>query len=469
MVSMPALIRHRRSALLAWARAFALVGAGCGASDSGSPPAPPPPPPPPPGVIATVTVDTLTRFQVMTGWEGTAQVGQNTPNYAQWKGGIFAKLVNDLGINRVRVPVRSGAENTAGGGAGYAMVNDNADPNVINPAGFQWATLDGFINAVVIPMRAALAARGERLYVNLIYQANVGSSPAASFVHTQPAEYAEFAVAVFQHIETTFGFVPDSYELILEPDAARVTPWTDGTKVGQSLVAAQARLAAAGYHPAFLAPSCQAPGGAAEYFDAMMAVPGAPAAMAQAGGGEIVYHRYGSVSDPLLAALASRAATHGFKTAMLEHIGSGIEDLYKDILVGQVSAWQQFTLAFPTTDDGAQYYLITNGQPVLASRTRYLGQYFRYIRLGAQRVGAASDNAEVRPLAFVNLDGRSAVVIHADRAGYVSVGGLRPGTYGTSVTTAGVTWWELGDQVAGTDGTITVGAPAAGVLTVYRK
>ncbi len=36
---------------------------------------------------------------------------------------------------------------------------------------------------------------------------------------------------------------------------------------------------------------------------------------------------------------------------MLEHIGSGTDDLYKDLTVGNVSRWQQFTLAFPSTAD----------------------------------------------------------------------------------------------------------------------
>ena len=84
-------------------------------------------------------------------------------------------------------------------------------------------------------------------------------------------------------------------------------------------------------------------------------------------------------------------------------------------------------------------------------------------------MGAASDNAGVRPLAFVNANGKAAVVIHADLAGNIFVRGLRPGTYGTSVTTSGATGTELGDQVVGTAGTLTVAGPGAGVVTVYRK
>jgi hypothetical protein len=475
------LAEYSRGTLLAWVCAFSLVGA-CGGSGSSvlpSPP-PPPPPPPPPGAIATVTVDSLTQFQVMSGWEATAQADQSNPSFAQWKDQLLDLAVTDLGLNRLRLPVRNGVENPTDAYAQllsgqltnsewrckrYTTINDNTDPDLIAPAGFHYTELDEMVEKLVLPMKQRLEARGESLYLNLNYTAFLSQcNPVPPYPHASPAEYAEFLLAAFIHLQQKYGLVPNAVEVILEPDnTGPSSPWT-GTAVGQAIAAAGPRLATAGFHPKFIAPSTKDMGAAVAYFDALSRVAGVLPFL-----GEIAYHRYGGVSDANLAALADRARTNGLKTAMLEHIGSDVEDLYKDISLGRASAWQQFVLAFPTSDDGAQYYVISNNQPVLGSRTRYLRQYFKYIRLGAQRIGAVSDNAELRPLAFVNSNGRSVIVIHAGRSGNVFVRGLAPGTYGTSVTTSGATGTELGDQVVGAAGTITVAVPAVGVLTIYRK
>jgi hypothetical protein len=184
---------------------------------------------------------------------------------------------------------------------------------------------------------------------------------------------------------------------------------------------------------------------------------------------ELAYHRYSGVSDGNLAALAQRAVEHGTHTAMLEHIGSGVEDLYKDLTVGRVSAWQQYALAYPAADNGSQYYSIVNGQPVLGDRSRYLRQYFHYVRMDARRVAAQSNSPLDRPVAFQNADGRVVVVIHVGQADSIEVRGLRAGKYGASLTTSSATGTELGDQVVGSNGRLALAAPAPGVLTIYGK
>jgi hypothetical protein len=282
------------------------------------------------------------------------------------------------------------------------------------------------------------------------------------YAQSTPAEYAEFMLAVFLHLRDAYGVVPDAVELILEPDNG--TPWASGTLIGQALVATAARLAAGGFHPKFIAPSTANMGNAVGYFDALRQVPGALAAL-----GTLSYHRYGGVSDANLTSLGQRASIYGVRTAMLEHIGSGVDDLYKDLTVGQVSAWQQFAMAYPNADNGGTYYPIISGQPQLGSRTRYLRQYFRYVRLGAQRVGASSTSGALRPVAFRNPDGRLAVVIHADQTGALTVRGLRPGQYGVSLTSSPTTTSELGTQTAGANGTLSFTTSATGVLTVYAK
>lgn len=405
---------------------------------------------------ATVTVDTTTRFQTMEGWEATAQTGHLEPGGAGWQSSLMDQAVNDLGLNRIRLEIKSGLEGSAT--YNYAPINDNADPNVANLAAFNFTTLDNKIDAIVNPMRARLAARGEALYVNLNYVSFANSTP--NFHATNAAEYAELMLVTFQHIQSRYGWVPDAIEVILEPDNG--TSWT-GTMIGNAIVATGARLAAAGFHPDFIGPSTMSMAQAVPFVNQMVAVPGVLNYLST-----ISYHRYAGVSDANLVAIKAKAAQYNLRTAMLEHIGSGVEDLYKDLTLANVSSWQQYTMAFPTADDGAQYYLISGGQPVIASRTKQLRQYFRYVRAGAQRVAATSQSSGVRPVAFTNPGGGMAVVLHVDAVGSYTVAGMRPGTYGVELTNWAGTRSTL-PNVTATGGTaVTVAPSQTGVLTLYR-
>ena len=423
------------------------------------------------GALAIVTIDTLARFQIMTGWEAHTQSGESHPLFPEFRDALFDQAVKEVGINRLRVEIRAGAENPVDFTLAtsenakckrWDTVNDNDDPRLINPAGFHFTELDSTIARVVLPMKQRLEARGERLFVNLNYVAFLNQCPPAVYVHAVPAEYAEFIFAAFVHLRDTFGFVPDAVEMILEPD--NVPVWRNGKLIGEAMVATAARLAEAGFRPTFIAPSVADLGWALIYLDGIYSVPGVRPLL-----GEIAYHRYGTIAPVNLAALAERAKSVGARTAMLEHIGSDVEDLYADLTIANVSAWQQFTLAFPTPDNGGHYFGIEDGRPVVASRTRYLRQYFHYVRLGAQRVGATSSTSAVRAVAFENANHGLVVVVHTNQSGPVEVKGLRPGTYGISATTSSVTWAELGPQVAGPGGSLSFTAPAAGVMTVYSR
>jgi hypothetical protein len=153
---------------------------------------------------------------------------------------------------------------------------------------------------------------------------------------------------------------------------------------------------------------------------------------------------------------------------MLERIGSDVEALHQDLTVANASAWQQYTLAFPSEDNGAQYYTIQDKRPVMGKRTRYLRQYFRHVRAGAQRVGAAGTDG-IRCAAFVHGDGSIAVVIHTRVAGAVELHGLPAGRYGMSMTTDTLSGFELPQQTVGGTEPLTVVAPGKGVMTIYTR
>ena len=62
---------------------------------------------------ARIVIDLGTRHQTMNGWEATAQAGHDTsPAYRAYRDRLFDAAVQDLGIDRLRVEVRSGSEHT---------------------------------------------------------------------------------------------------------------------------------------------------------------------------------------------------------------------------------------------------------------------------------------------------------------------------------------------------------------------
>jgi len=431
----------------------------------------------------TITVNGAVRYQTMTGWEGLAEIGQSECDpraYASYKNEVLDRAANELGVNRIRIALRNGYENPTDYFADFLagkltfnqwqvywfkVVNDNSDPFVMNPAGFNWHYLDYTIDELVVPLKQRLAARGEGFWLNLVYTgANSGD-----LHRDNPDEYGEIVLAAFQHLQQRYGWVPNSLEIINEPNLGT---W-NGTQVGRAMVAAKARLAAAGFFPDFVGPTVSQVTPSLPFFDEMMLVPGAAQAL-----NEFSYHRYNSKpTDNQLRAIAQRATQYGIRTAMLEHGGSGYEDLYDDLTLANVSAWEQFGVAFcGDRDIGGNYFPIYGASlghntPSVrtGAMTKYLRQYFRYVGLGAVRVGAVSGNTQLEPVAFRNTSGKYTVVVKASAGANFTVGGLPAGTYGIDYTTAADYAKALGDVTITGSQAITTSIPATGVITIYAK
>ncbi|MBK9314439.1 MAG: hypothetical protein IPM55_09385 [Acidobacteria bacterium] len=430
----------------------------------------------------TITINPNITYQMMNGWEATDQAGQlEFPAiFPKYKDQLFDQTINDLGINRVRLEIFSGAENpvdhfsqyTNGQisrqqwkDSWYQIINDNIDPKVLNPAGFQFSQMDATIETVVNPLRSLAFNRGEKLYINLNY---VDFRPSAFEHKDSPEEYGEFMLATFEHIKSKYGWSPDAIEVVLENDNA---DWS-GTQIGNAIVAAGNRLRVAGFNPQFIGPSSTNMNNAISSFDEMIQIPGIFDYLS-----EFSYHRYGGANGANTEAIGSRALQNGITAAHLELIGATFDDLYQDLTLGRNSAWAQYTIAWPLsdgTDDGGKYYLINDGNPdnpqiVLGQRTRYLRQYFKYVRRGAMRIEATADNNNYKPVAFVNADCSQVVVIKADTGGSFSIQGLPAGTYGIKYST------ESQIDINAPDATISAGQllntsiPGFGVITIYGK
>ena len=433
----------------------------------------PPPPPPPPGNV-TVSVNTTVTHQTMTGWQANAQAGQWEASYAQWRDAVRDRAVED-GINRLRVDVRSGVENPTDSFnqwisgqvteaewrcARYETVNDNANPAVLDMTRFNFGEIDTTMVRVVLPMREKLQQRGEVLGLTATY-VRFGCM-GGQYVHSNAAEYGEFAVAVMNHLRDRFGFVPDTWEIINEPDNTGGV-WSP-TLIREAVLEIDQRLRQAGYTSIqIIAPS---------HANATSALNAATTLMSSAAGSlvdQIGYHRYGGATQSTVQSLGTLAGSRGLSTAMTEHIGSGYDDLLMDITLGRASTWEQYVLAFPTSDNGAQYYTIQGTTVNTGSRTKWLRHYFRHVRRGAVRVEATTATGGIVPVAFRNPNGRVAVIVKYDSPGTISIGGLPAGTYGVGFESQATSDGTMPDVTVGSDGVATLQVQSQGVVALFGR
>jgi len=106
---------------------------------------------------------------------------------------------------------------------------------------------------------------------------------------------------------------------------------------------------------------------------------------------------------------------------------------------------------------------------MLNDKTKFTRQYYRFVRTGAIRIQAVSQENIFDPLAFINKNGSYVVVIKCDAGGDFSIGGLAAGTYGIKYTTTNQYNVDLPEQTIITGQAVVTTIPAAGVLTVYGK
>ena len=440
----------------------------------------PPTPQPDPADPATVQLFPGTTFQTIGGWEAVTYAMNESPAFDEFIEPLLELVVEEVGINRIRLPVRSGSEHDSDAwsryqngeipyeawrASRYATVNDNDDPHVLDPAGFHFSELDDAVVRFVLPLKRLLEARGERLYVGFLYVAFTKQISGGAYHHDDPQEYAEFILAAFRHLDETFGLVPDGLDILLEPD--NVPQW-DQDLMGEAIVAVTDRLAAAGYFPDVIAPSTTQVGRATDWVRRWVDVGGIIDRVHT-----LSYHRYGRFSDNDLEELANLALANGLEPAMLEwwSAKNSYEMLHKDLKVGMNSSWQHGVLAGPGP---MALFRIDDSDPsqpsiTLGERARYSRQYFKYIRSGAERIGSTSLSDSLDPLAFVNADGSYVVVVKADGGEAFTVSGLPAGNYGVTYATEDEWGAGLPDQAIASGELLSASIPSSGVVTIFGK
>lgn len=419
-----------------------------------------------------IALDPTRTYQTFQHWEATVNLLYEQ-RLEPYKEEILDRLIDDIGITRLRVGVFAGAEAPSNAfsefiagkidmkgwqARRYATVNDNDDPFVANPAGFDFADLDWKIQTLVIPLLSRARARGVPMSVNLNYVAFTDQTRGGDYHHDDPEEYAEFMLQAFRHLNTNYGIVPEWLELVLEPDT--VKEWSPAL-LGAAAAAVTRRLTAEGFGPRLIGPSVMDARNAVPWFEGIAKTPGAMNLMS-----ELSYHRYKGGSKPALQAIADRAAVAGLRTGMLEYFnGRGrYPALHSDLAVGNVSVWHGRAVM--------GYFNVFAQRPagervVVPDDVRYNLEYMRSIRPGAQRIAAvSSDPKAVDPVAFINIGNAWSVVMMAAGRDRVIIEGLPAGNYFVSwAVDEGST--EFLDPVrVGADGLLLAEIPGKGVLAV---
>jgi hypothetical protein len=420
----------------------------------------------------TITLDPSERHQTWRAWETTTVFDWPIPD-VPLRDEVYDHLLDVIGIGRVRVEVYAGDENTrttiadlfAGKSDNeqlrlyrYQTVNDNDDPFVLNPAGFHWDDLDWRIKTIWLPLKAKADARGQTLEFSLNYVAFTDQSKGGPYIHDQPEEYAEFILATFLHLKQTYGIVPDSLEMILEPDL--IPQWTP-EKFAQAAAAVTRRLTAAGFRPRIILPSTTSAAAASDWFDAVAATPGAMDLVAELG-----FHLYRKANGDAMKAIGERGRKYGIETGMLEYwLGKGTHDfLFKCLKLAHISVWQSraylgYSDEHPDAPPGQR---LTEPEDV---RMNLL--YFQSIKRGAVRIGASSDaQRAVDAVAFVNPGDKWSVIAEAREAGDVRIVGLPAGRYWVTTATAAGNFTRADPVEVAQGDTLTATMPDVGVLAV---
>ncbi len=426
-----------------------------------------------------IKIDANISHQTFSGWEAASFITSHCdPQYELLRDTILPYLIDSIGITRLRLEVRSGAENStdhyqkwidANCPSGtdtnylnwrenrYANVNDNAD-TTIHFNGFHFTELDHQMERVILPFKNLLEARGISPYINLCYVAFTGQIKNGIYIHHLPEEYAEFVLAVHLHLKSKYNFSPDAWEVLLEPD--NVAQW-NGNLLGRAIVATSDRLLQYGFKPRFIAPSNTNMTNAVNYFDEMIRVPGVAEHLE-----EICYHRYSGVSQKSLQELASRGIQYGLKNSMLEwwFDNAKYPILHEDISIGNASSFQQATISgfFDINKSDPQRPIIR-----IKDISQYNRIYYTLIRPGAVRKGSSTSNQIASPVVVRNPDGRINLIVKVERDTLISIKDLPEGRYSILVTNNKLAYQNTG-TIESVNGTIS-NFPVTKGLVAFRQ
>ncbi len=397
-------------------------------------------------IDATVMVNASTQYQIILGWGASSW----RPPWvtAALKDEVFYEAVNDLGLTRLRLEIPGG---NRADDRRWEWYNDDGNPENINWTAFNTASFDNHVADAVTPFKQLVEARGEQfdIYVSPSYFNGGSTGEAPAWLLHSPGEYAEHALALLTRLKNIHGIDADWYCILNE--AGNNNPFTSAV-VGRMIETLGPKLAALGFKTKIQFPECVNANTSWNYIQALQSNDKIWPYI-----GMLSYHLYGGNTE--MSSIRDFALARSLPTGQTEYMGLTMDHLYDDFTLGGVSYWEIYGI-------GSQFEWNYNR---LGRKSQYWNfrQVLHYVRPGAVRIEAISDNASLRTLAFAK-DGKTTVVlINGAGARTVEVSGLPAGTYGTCRSVGGAAYQERGLETVGTAGTLAISVPANTVLTVY--
>ncbi|MDO8587075.1 MAG: glycoside hydrolase family 30 beta sandwich domain-containing protein [Armatimonadota bacterium] len=402
----------------------------------------------------TVTLSPSAHHQTILGWGATAP---NVSIPKMLRDQILDEAVNDLGLTRLRfeIPRRDWED----------AVNDNSDPNTVNWSAFKTTKTDFKVRNWIQPFKRRVEANGDsfNLYVSPSFFDSRSSGTVPAWMLNSPAEYAECAAAFLTYLKKTYNITADYYCICNEAGNGNAF---SADVVSNMIKALGPKMKALGLPTKIEFPECV---NADESWSYIQSTQNDAEMWRYVG--VVTYHLYGG--NDSRPSIRDFALSRGLPTGQTEYMNTTVNDLYNDLTLGGVSYWEHYVLAYYGSTAGRADYFGANYNNT--SFTRYsdywnFRQIMRYVRPGAVRIDATSDDTALRPLAFVK-DRKTVVVLlnntAPSQARSVTVNGLPRGTYGVCRSIAGAAYQEVGLQRVGSGGTLTTTVPSNSVMTIY--
>jgi O-glycosyl hydrolase len=403
-----------------------------------------------------VTLDPDVQYQTILGWGAASW---SPPWVSQsLREALIRDAVNELGLTRLRLELPSGNGTEA---RAWEWPNDDWDPLTINWSAFNTADADRRIAEMVVPFKQAVEANGDpfNIYVSPSLF-NGGSSGAAPvWLLNNPGEYAEFALAYLLNLKNTFGIEADFYCILNE--AGNNNPY-NASVVAQMIKTLGPQLEATGFSTRIEFPeSINAQTAWNNYIQNVMSDEDVWPYV-----GCLSYHLYGT-NDPFRSYIRDLGVSLDVPTAQTEYMNLNMNYFYDDLVLGGVSYWEIYGI-------GQCFEWNPNNTSFNRIRQYWnFRQVMHYVRPGAVRIEADTDDANLRVLAFTH-DGRITVVlINNSGSRIANVSNLPIGMYGVCQSVGGGVYQEMGLQTptaprgGGDLGVLTVSVPSNCVMTLY--
>ncbi|OGJ86723.1 MAG: hypothetical protein A2268_13585 [Candidatus Raymondbacteria bacterium RifOxyA12_full_50_37] len=377
---------------------------------------------------ASVTIDGAIEYQEIDGFGGNeVQLFPKTDN-------DFNLIFNELGASILDMGLYTQTEDTVYNdtGLGDASRNDNDDPDIIDWNGVDTSWID--MIGRVLPVKAQ--AHGCNIFAGKVCSPpSWMRSPAGLFYRDGKLlaqnydEFAEFLYIWYKGLKDRKGVTLSYIGLQNEPNGGHNPTWTGCTYTGAELrdliKVVGPYFQTKGITAKIILPECVSLGSFAGLANPTLQDP-----IARQYVGVLATHPYNvtfSNPDGAITAwtnVADIAGQYNLKLWQNEW-GAGntswkdgllyVQHMHNGLYYGKVSAWLYMDLYHPTSFGDGYGGLVNENGP--REQFYWVKHYFRYVRPGAVRIQAATDNGNILVTSFVQKDSKTIAIVNINRGG----------------------------------------------------